>query len=586
MHNFGEVNMLKKLGIGFILLFGFTEGFSQKNKSANQEIIIVTGKVLSSQDSSLVVSLFYSGLKEKLVQNNKLATDYFKRILEIDPAHHNSYYELASLYFAAKDLTNAKYNIQKATTIKTDNEWYWLLSASIYQELKDFNLLNYVLDELIAISPDKIEYRFDKANTLMVLKKPEEAMKVYQNLEEKIGLTDEIIEGRQRLYISEGNVKSAEAALAKLIAKEPNNVNYLVQLADLYFNNGQKQKALETYNKAKKLNPANAFINLALADIYNTDSRPAEAFEELKLAFKHQELAIDQKIKVIISYFPSFPDKNAVYYAENLSQVLTEVHADDPKAFSIYGDVLFQKNELEKAKSAYEQAVKLNKQVYAIWDQLVRINLALNHMPDVVKVGEEALTYFPNQAALYVYTALAYNQLKQAEKAVTYLNNALNYDLERSVKVQVYSSLGDAYQSLKKYKESSEAYEKALSLESGNVYALNNYAYYLSLRDENLGKAEKMSLLSNELSPANPSFLDTYAWILFRQKKYQEARVWIEKAVKASDSKNAVIIEHYGDILYHLNEKENALLNWKKALSLGEDSTVLKRKINENKYSE
>ncbi len=578
--------MLKKLGIGVILLFLFTEAFSQRDKASKQELIVISGKILSPQDSSLVTSLFYSGLKEKIAQNNKLAIDYFNRILEIDPAHHHSYYELAAIHFAAKDLTNAKYNIQKATTIKKDNEWYWLLAASIYQELKDFNLLNYALDELITISPDKAEYRFDKANTLVVLKKPEEAMKVYQNLEEKIGLTDDIIEGRQRLYISEGNVKSAETDLIKLIAKEPENTNYLIQLGDLYFNNGQKEKALATYNKAKNLNPDNAFINLALADIYNRDSRSEEAFQELKLAFKHQELSIDQKIKIIISYFSSFPDKKAFNYAENLSQVLTEVHTDDPKAYSIYGDVLFQKGELDKAKLAYEQAIKLNKQVYAIWDQLIRIHLALNNMPDVVKVGEEALTYFPNQAALYVYTALAYNQLKQSDKAVAYLNNALSYDLDRAIKVQVYSSLGDAYQNLKKYKESSESYEKALALESGNVYALNNYAYYLSLRDENLEKAEKMSMLSNELSPGNSSFLDTYAWILFRQKKYEEARVWIEKALKASDNKSATIIEHYGDILYHLNQKENALLNWKKAKELGEDSTILKRKIDENKYSE
>src|SRR5690606_37403684 len=197
-------------------------------------------------------------------------------------------------------------------------------------------------------------------------------------------------------------------------------------------------------------------INLALADIYNTDSRPEEAFEELKLAFKHQELSIDQKIKIIISYFSSFPDKKAVYYAENLSKILTEVHTDDAKAFSIYGEVFFQKNELEKAKTAYEQAIKLNKKVYAIWDQLIRINLALNNMPDVVKVGEEALTYFPNQAAIYIYTALDYNKLKQNDKAVAYLNNALSYDLERAAKVKIYSSLGDAYQGLKKYKESAE----------------------------------------------------------------------------------------------------------------------------------
>lgn len=577
---------MKKLSIGFVLLLSFSTAFSQSKKAAKQQLVIVTGKPLSAQDSSLVESLFYSGLKEKLAQNDKLAADYFKRIIDIDPAHHYSYYELAALSFAAKDLGSAKNYIQKATTIKTDNEWYWLLSASIYQDLKDFDLLNYTLDELIAISPDKIEYSFDKANTLVLLKKQEEALKVYQNIEKKTGLTDELVEGKLRLYISQGNIKSAESDLNNLILKNPGNVNYLIQLGDLYFNNNQKDKALELYTRAKKLNPDNAFINLALSDIFNSENKPEEAFSELKIAFKHQELSIDQKIKIIISYFSSFPDQKAFNYAENLSQILTEVHADDPKSFSIYGDVLFQENELEKAKSSYEKAIALNKQVYAIWDQLIRINLALNNMPGVIKEGEEALTYFPNQAPLYIYTALAYNQLKQSDKAVSYLNNALNYDLERAAKVQVYSSLGDAYQELKKYKESSESYEKALHLESGNVYALNNYAYYLSLRDENLEKAEKMSLLSNELAPNNPSFLDTYAWILFRQKKFTEAKDWIEKAVKASENKNAVIIEHYGDILYHLNDKENALLNWKKALSLGEQSVVLKRKINENKYSE
>jgi len=207
-------------------------------------------------------------------------------------------------------------------------------------------------------------------------------------------------------------------------------------------------------------------------------------------------------------------------------------------------------------------------------------------MAGVVKDGEEALSLFPNQAVLYVYTALAYNQLKQSEKAVNYLNNALNYELNNALKVQVYSSLGDAYQSLKKFKESVASYEKALALEPDNVYALNNYAYYLSLRDENLEKAERMSYRSNQLEKDNSSFLDTYAWILFRQKKYKEAKEWIERALRASNSQSATIIEHYGDILFHTGDKAGALENWKKAAQLGEKSALLQKKINEGKYFE
>ncbi|WP_026905157.1 tetratricopeptide repeat protein [Pedobacter glucosidilyticus] len=578
--------MNKKHILILVLTFTGLISYAQKNKNKPQEFIVISGKQLSQQDSSLVENLYYSGLKEKVSDNYTLAADFFKRALDTDPLHHFSAYELAQIYFRAKDFEQAKNFIQKAITVETQNEWYWLLSSNIYQELKDYNLLNYTLTELVKIAPDKIEYQLDKANTLMILKKNEEALAIYDTLEQQYGSNPEIIKGKQNIFVSKGDLKGATAHLQKLIDENPEEVVNYIYLGDLYFNNRQKDKALEVYQKAKVLAPENAYINLALADIYNAIGKSEEAFNELRVAFTHQELDIDQKIKIIISYFSAFPELRAVRYAETLSKTLTEVHNDEAKAFAIYGDVLFQKNELEKAKMAYENAVLLNKQIYVVWDQLIRIKLGLNDMAGVVKDGEEALSLFPNQAVLYVYTALAYNQLKQSEKAVNYLNNALNYELNNALKVQVYSSLGDAYQSLKKFKESVAAYEQALALEPDNVYALNNYAYYLSLRDENLEKAERMSFRSNQLEKDNSSFLDTYAWILFRQKKYKDAKEWIERALRVSNSQSATIIEHYGDIIFHLGDKAGALENWKKAAQLGEKSTLLQKKINEGKYFE
>ncbi|KHJ39152.1 tetratricopeptide repeat protein [Pedobacter glucosidilyticus] len=578
--------MNKKHILILALTFAGLLSYAQKNKNKQQEFIVISGKQLSQQDSSLVENLYFSGLKEKVSDNYSLAADFFKRALDIDPLHHFSAYELAQIYFRAKDFEQAKNFIQKAITVETQNEWYWLLSSNIYQELKDYQLLYYALTELVKTAPDKIEYQLDKANTLMILKKNDEALAIYDALEQQYGSNPEIIKGKQSIFVSKGDFKGATTHLQKLIDENPEEVVNYIYLGDLYFNNRQKDKALEVYKKAKVLAPENAYINLALADIYNSIGKNEEAFNELRVAFSHQELDIDQKIKIIISYFSAFPELRAVRYAETLSRTLTEIHSNEAKAFAVYGDVLYQKNELDKAKLAYQQAVILNKQIYVVWDQLIRIKLALNDMAGVVKDGEEALTLFPNQAVLYVYTALAYNQLKQSEKAVNYLNAALNYELNNALKVQVYSSLGDTYQSLKKFKESVAAYEKALALEPDNVYALNNYAYYLSLRDENLEKAERMSYRSNQLEKDNSSFLDTYAWILFRQKKYKEAKDWIEKALKASDNQSATIVEHYGDIIFHLGDKAGALENWKKALQLGEKSTLLQKKINEGKYFE
>jgi Tfp pilus assembly protein PilF len=73
---------------------------------------------------------------------------------------------------------------------------------------------------------------------------------------------------------------------------------------------------------------------------------------------------------------------------------------------------------------------------------------------------------------------------------------------------------------------------------------LNNYAYYLSLRNEKLDKAEEMSKKSNEIDRDNASYNDTYGWILYGLGKYEDAKLWLEKAIANGASENAVILEH------------------------------------------
>lgn len=570
----------------FFMLLLSSLVFAQKNKAKNQEVVIIGGKVLSPADSSRVTQLYYEAIKEKVIDNTALAIDYFNQILQIDPANHYAFYELAQIYYDKGDYQQAKDNAQRAVTIKTDNEWYWLLLANIYQQQQDYNLLNYALNELIKLSPNKVEYLFDKADALEMLGKDDEALDVYQHLEKQIGLTDEILRGRQKIYLKKGEVDKAAADLNQLIANNPSDVRYLLYLGDLYYSNKRFDDALNVYQQAKALDSSNPFTSLAIAQILESEQKNDEAFEEFKNAFQSPQLNIDQKVKIVLQYFKSFPDTKAINEAEQLAQILTQVHPEDPKSFSIYGDVLYQKNDLKNAKVAYQEALKLNKNVFAIWDQLCRIELSLNDIDGLIETGEEALTLFPNQYPLYFYTALAYYQKGNDNKAISYFNQCLAFDIDDvNLKSQIYSNLGGAYQAQKKYKESDAAYEKALDLAPKDTYTLNNYAYFLSLRGENLDKAEKMSLKSNQLEPNHASFQDTYAWVLFKLKKYKEAQVWIQKAIE-NNPKSATQFDHFGDILYQLGDLDGALNNWKRALELDPSKALIQRKINEKKYLE
>jgi tetratricopeptide (TPR) repeat protein len=345
-------------------------------------------------------------------------------------------------------------------------------------------------------------------------------------------------------------------------------------------------EALSVYQEAKNLDASNPFTKMAIAQILEAQKKPEEAFEEIKSAFKQPQLNIDQKVKIIIKYFNLFPNPEAIKKAEELSKIVTDVHPTDPKAFALYGDVLYQKGDLKNAQIAYEKTLALNKNTFAIWDQLLRIQLYFNDTKGIIANGEEAISLFPNQYSLYFYTAMAYLQQKKYESAINYFNQTLNFDIEnKALKAQIFSGLGDAYQKQKKYKESENAYEKALSLEPDNTYTLNNYAYYLSLRNEDLAKAERMSAKSNQLEKENASFQDTYAWILFKLKKYDEAKDWMQKAIK-NNPNSAVQFEHLGDIYFKLGDIENAVDNWKTALRLDGSNLLVQRKINEKKYVE
>lgn len=572
----------------FSVLFigGLLTSAAQEKSAGKSQAVIVVGKVLSAEDSMMVKQLFFDGLHAKIVRNTALATGFFQRIITLDPANDAAMYELATIFYSNNQDRDAEIQARNAVTVRPENKWFWLLLSDIYKRTNDVSQLVPVIDELISLDPDNQNHYFDKANALIIQNKISEANEVYNKIEKIYGLSNELSEARQRGFIRQGKPEKAAAELEKQVQANPGDLNSLLNLADIYNRSGDSERSLEVLNKAKTIDPGNVLVRLSLADTYRALKRYDDAFIELKQAFDNSTFSIDEKVRIILSFFPQFADVKAREQAHELASILTNVHPQDPKSFAVYGDVLFQQQKYDEATRAYRQALKLNDRVYQIWEQLIRIELNSGKYQGAISDGEEAISIFPNQAALFVLTAMAYAQTQQHEKAVSFLKNAASLESEdKEILIQIFSGLGDSYNALKLYSLSDDAYEKALEINPENSYTLNNYAYYLSVRGENLDKAEKMSKLSNKLEPGNPSFEDTYAWILFKLKKYKDALSWIEKAISNSSSSSAVQFEHYGDILFHLAEKEKALQQWQKARAIG-GSDKLEQKINAKKYIE
>jgi tetratricopeptide (TPR) repeat protein len=343
------------------------------------------------------------------------------------------------------------------------------------------------------------------------------------------------------------------------------------------------KRAMEMYQMILKIEPDNAMVHLMLSDYYGHQKQPEKAFEEMKLAFNNAGLEIEVKIKQLLPYYSNAEYNDTIKsQAFDLLEILEKTHPKEAMAFSIYGDFLYRDKKFKEAKDKYKKAVELDKDKQSIWIQLLFVESQVNDYQAMLTDSKEAMELFPNEPTTFFFNGVANLQLGDNKTAIKSLEKGVDLVVDnKTFEGQFYANLGDAYYRDKQMGKSDSAYEKALEINPKDTYVLNNYSYYLSLRNVDLDKAETMSRQANELEPENGNSQDTYAWILYAQKKYLDAKLWIEKAIVNGGDKNPVILEHYGDILFKLNEKNKALEYWIKAKDAGKGSDFLEKKINE-----
>lgn len=529
---------------------------------------------------------YYSSEKEKLVGNLDQAIAFLSKCIQINPNSAPANYELASIYLSQGRLTEALAYSKKAAMLDEKNIWYQLLFAECLHKNKQMKESADVYEKIVKNHPNRIDIYYDWATALIYANKYQEAIKVYDQIEKKTGVTEEVSMQKEKLYIKLGSVDKAANEIQKLIEANPKETRYYGELANLYGANGQNQKAFEEIQKVLKMDPDNPYAHLAMADYYRNARNKEQSFKELKLAFESPELDIDTKVKILLSYFTITENAEELKgQAYELLDILIRIHPKEAKAYSIQGDFLSRDKKLKEAAEAYSKALDYDKEHFPIWNQLLLLYSEQNDYENMYLKSKEAIELFPTQPILFLFNGVAAMQKKLHKEAVEAFNQGASLTVDNDAMLgQFYMYLGDSYHALEEHKNSDENYEKALKIDPDNVYVLNNYAYYLSLRSDNLDRAEELSKKSNELMPNTSNYEDTYAWILFQQKKYEDAKIWLEKAINHGGAGNGVILEHLGDTYSKLNIPDKAVEYWEKAKGKGGVSDKLDKKIKERKF--
>lgn len=558
--------------------------------------LIISVSVLASTFSlyaqkstdSLTRDLYEKGLKNLEIGEYFTAQNLFQEIVILDSTHQDATMELMRLQFAQKNFEAAEELAKRLAQLHPEDENSWVALVDIYKATENLDGLSTVFDTLIALKPETSTYYYDKALTLTLKEKREEALALYSKIEDKFGVEDRLFIARTEIYLQQNDAKKAVSEAKAFIDFKPGESTPYLFLANTYLNLEKPKDALKLLNEVESKFPNEPYIPLTKADAYKKTNKNNQVFEELTKAFKMDSLPVDAKIRTIYNVFQDFDKKISFPIAEKLSAMLVESNPDQASVHAVYGDILLQKGELKEARGYFLKALSLDKNLDFIWTQLLQLEVSEGNYADAQKHGLEAINAFPHHSGILLFTGYAYLLDKKHQEARVFLEEALNQANPENADllVQIYSSLGDTYHAIDLHAESNVAYEEALKIDSNNTYVLNNFAYYLALRKEELNKAASMSKKSNELNPGNASFQDTYAWVLFQQENYNEALTWIEKAISTSGNPSATLIEHKGDILFKLGKKEEALSYWEKALQLTgtEENEKLHKKIKEKIY--
>jgi tetratricopeptide (TPR) repeat protein len=562
----------------YISLIGFLIWNSsctiKKNSSVLDNPIVTNDTKLKEQ--------IIKATTEKALGNYDEALELYKVILKTHPKTAVAHFEVSEVYEIKRNAGNAIIHGEKAVALAPDNQWYAAHLGKVYKQTSQFDKSEIIFKTLSEKHPQSTNYLFQYAEALLYQNKIAETIPVYDKIEETTGPYEELTMYKNKLYLELGQPQMAITEMEKLIAEFPAESRYYGILAEMYENAGEDEKALELYNKILKMDPSNGYVHLSLASYYKYHNQKDKSREEMKIGFANPTVDVKDKATILNEYFiNSKTNEDTKKDAYDLLEIALNAHPEEADIYTMYSEFLFRDKKTEEAIANLKKALEIDNSDLNLWYKYVT-SLNLNSKYSELETAcNEAKELFPNQPTFYYFSGIAKIQTKNYSAAIIDLDYGKDLVLNNpSLKGEFYQFLGDAYHSEMDHTNSDYSFSKALDLYPENLYVLNNYSYYLSVRKEKLDLAETMAQKANLLSPNNATYQDTYGWVLFQAGKYNLACEWLKKSIENGGSSSGVVLEHYGDALYKSGKVVEAKSHWIKAKEKGGSSDEIDQKIN------
>ena len=540
--------------------------------------------------------------KSRLAGDYASARELYRHSLDINPAAAEAVYNLGlmNLYLRQDSVELGIDMLNRACELDSCNPWYQETLASIYLNARRSSAAIPHLEKLARLQGNRTDVLSQLAGIYRDDGHTDKAIEVLNRIEIQEGKSLQLSIEKFNLYMSKEAEDSAFMELQSLCDEFPHDLNCRVAMANQYQLAGYSEKAMEIYNEVRQKDAHNLNLLLAMLNYYRS-MEDNERFVRLRDSLLYDEGSsnglrvalmrdyIDEAVQdtlkrdsMLLTFdsLLAMPQKDSQLLMLKAAY-LTYVKAGDDKVAGLMKRVL----EVEPGNQT------------ALW-HLLQYYAPKNNMVAIEDICRKGVNYHPEELAYAYYLGVSLYQQDKLKEAAEVFRQGLRTKTEEARPALVsdmYSVLGDLYYQQQKPLEAFAAYDSALVYVDDNISCLNNYAYYLSLRNEQLDKAEEMSYRTIKAEPDNITYLDTYAWILFMKQDFTNARIYIDRVVNPElsdadllkvEGMQGNLIEHAGDIYAECGSLDTALRYWNLALQKKDDTCtpLIKKKIKKKKY--
>ena len=554
-------------------------------------LIAVTG--VSAQ--RLYDAYFLEAMLERQKGHHDAAFSLLTRCQQINPQASEAYYFLAQYYTEMNNADKALDYFLKASQLEPDNATYMETLAQAYIGKNQFGEAIKVVEQLYELDKSRQElldmlyklhirqHEYDKAISVL------DRMELIDGKSERLSLT------KSSLYFQMGDQEASLREVKALSEQFPNDLNYRTIYANsLMLGSGDdmgERRALARQILADVLaeEPNNYSAQAAMRAYYLGERDTLRADSLTRSILLNPETTLEDKITLLrqeISYNESNGgDSTHVLNLFREMLALPEPSADIAEFCAAYMNM--KQMPRDSVSAMLHTVLRLAPDNASARLQLVQYAWESDNNDEVVSLCQSARLYNPDEMAFYYYQGMAFYRQDDYDHALEAFQNGISVITENSnpaIVSDFYAVMGDLLHQKGRQREAFEAYDSCLQWKPDNIGCLNNYAYYLSELGQQLDKAERMSNLTIKAEPQNSTYLDTYAWILFMQKRYEEAMDYITKAVENDSLHSSVILEHAGDINAMNGQIDEAVHLWQEAMKSDPNNKILNRKIRRKKY--